>query len=59
MTSEIPLVGELSAVYARISGLVLSEESVATTLRLVTSLAKDTIPGTVGAGAYRHGPSGC
>ncbi len=50
MTSEARLAGELTAVYARMSGLLLSEETVATTLRLVTTLAKDTIPGTVGAG---------
>lgn len=50
MTSEARLAGELTAVFARMSGLLLSEETVATTLRLITTLAKDTIPGTVGAG---------
>lgn len=41
---------ELSAVFARMSGLLLSHETVATALGLVTSLAKDTIPGSVGSG---------
>ena len=50
MPADLPLADELSAVFARMSGLLLSEETVATALRLVTSLATDTIPGTVGAG---------
>ena len=41
---------ELSAVFARMSGLLLSEETVATALSLVGSLALDTVPGAVGAG---------
>ena len=47
---ELPLAEELSAVFARMSGLLLSQETVATALGLVTSLAKDTIPGSVGSG---------
>src|SRR4051794_24970297 len=50
MPADLPLAAELSAVYARMSGLLLSEETVNTALRLVTSLAADTIPGTAGAG---------
>lgn len=50
MAEELPLADELATVYARMSGLLLSEETVQTALRLVTSLAKDTIPGTVGSG---------
>jgi GAF domain-containing protein len=50
MNQDLPLAGELSAVFARMSGLLLSEETVSTALRLVTSLAKDTIPATLGAG---------
>lgn len=49
-STNLPLADELSAVFARMSGLLLSEETVATALRLVTALAKDTIPGTIGAG---------
>jgi GAF domain-containing protein len=47
---ELPLADELSAVFARMSGLLLSEETVATALGLVSSLALDTVPGAVGAG---------
>ena len=50
MAEDLPLADELATVYARMSGLLLSEETVQTALRLVTSLAKDTIPGTVGSG---------
>jgi GAF domain-containing protein len=41
---------ELSQVYARMSGLLLSEETVQTAVDLVTSLALETIDGAVGAG---------
>jgi GAF domain-containing protein len=47
---DLPLADELSAVFARMSGLLLSEETVATALGLVSSLALDTVPGAVGAG---------
>jgi GAF domain-containing protein len=40
----------LAAVYARMSGVLLSEGTVATALGLVTSLATDTITGSVSAG---------
>jgi GAF domain-containing protein len=46
----LPLAEELSAVFARMSGLLLSEEAVGTAVRLITALATDAIPGTVGAG---------
>ena len=41
---------ELFTVFARMSGFLLSEETVHSALELVTSLATETIPGTVGAG---------
>ena len=47
---DLPLADELSAVSARVAGLLLSEETVATALGLVSSLALDTVPGAVGAG---------
>jgi GAF domain-containing protein len=47
---DLPLADELSAVSARVSGLLLSEETVATALGLVSSMALDTVPGAVGAG---------
>lgn len=50
MSELMPLAEELSQVYARISGLLLSEETVQTALDLVTSQAVDTISGAVGAG---------
>jgi GAF domain-containing protein len=50
MSQDLPLAGELAAVFVRMSGLLLSHETVDTALNLVTSLAKETIPGTAGAG---------
>lgn len=50
MTQQLPLADELSVVFARMSGLLLSQETVGSALRLVTSLATDTIAGTAGAG---------
>jgi GAF domain-containing protein len=47
---EVPLTEELSAVYARMSGLLLSHETVQTALGLVTALAIETVPGSAGAG---------
>ncbi len=47
---DLPLADELSAVTARVAGLLLSEETVTTALGLVSSLALDTVPGAVGAG---------
>ncbi len=50
MTSQLPLADELAAVFARMSGLLLSTETVKTALTFVTALAKEVVPGTVGAG---------
>jgi GAF domain-containing protein len=47
---HLPLADELAAVFARMSGLLLSRETVETSLGLVSSLALDTVPGAVGAG---------
>jgi GAF domain-containing protein len=41
---------ELAAVYARMSGLLLSQETVGTALRLITALATETLPHVVGSG---------
>jgi serine/threonine protein phosphatase PrpC len=46
----LPLAEELSVVYARMSGLLLSEETVTTAVGLVTAPATESIPGVVGAG---------
>jgi GAF domain-containing protein len=47
---EASTAGELFTVFARISGLLLSRETVSKALELVTCLAAETIPATVGAG---------
>jgi GAF domain-containing protein len=47
---SIPLTDELAGVFARMSGLILSEETVETSLHLLSGLARETVPGAVGAG---------
>ncbi len=42
-TPPLPLTDELAGVFARMSGLLLSEETVATALGLVSSLARETV----------------
>jgi GAF domain-containing protein len=48
--SQLPLAEELAAVYARMSGLLLSRETVETVLGLITALALETVGGADGAG---------
>jgi GAF domain-containing protein len=50
MTTARPRADELVVVYARMSGLLLSEETVGSALRLVTSLAVEVSPGAAGSG---------
>ncbi|GGM88210.1 transcriptional regulator [Lentzea pudingi] len=50
MDHDLPLADELAAVSARMSGLLLSRETVHTALSLVTSLAGEALPGAAGAG---------
>jgi GAF domain-containing protein len=50
MSDQMPLGEELGRVYARMSGLLLSEETVDTALDIITSLALDTVEGAVAAG---------
>jgi GAF domain-containing protein len=50
MNTTLPLADELAAVFARMSGLLLSTETVRTALELITALAKEAVPGTDGAG---------
>ncbi|MEX5720351.1 GAF and ANTAR domain-containing protein [Geodermatophilus maliterrae] len=47
---SLPLADELSVVFARMSGLLLSEETVATAVGLLSSLTQETVRGAVGAG---------
>lgn len=50
MSESIPAAGELTTVFARMSGLLLSEETLSSALRLVTSLARETLPAALGSG---------
>ncbi|MGY1697799.1 GAF domain-containing protein [Geodermatophilus sp. SYSU D00814] len=58
LTRSLPLADELSVVSARVSGLLLSEETVATALGLVSSLLLETVPAAVGAGVTIVDPAG-
>jgi GAF domain-containing protein len=49
---------ELATVFAQMSGLLMSAETADCAVRLVTSLAAETLPGAVGAGVSRAGDSG-
>jgi hypothetical protein len=49
---------ELTGVYARMSGLLLAEETVETVLRMLTGLLLDTVPAAVGAGVSLIGTDG-
>jgi GAF domain-containing protein len=49
-SATLPLTDELAAVFARMTGLLLSEETVAAALGLLSSLAQETVPGSSGAG---------
>jgi GAF domain-containing protein len=41
---------ELAAVHARLSGILLTEQTMQTALQTITSLARDTLAGSVGSG---------
>jgi GAF domain-containing protein len=47
---SVPLSDELAGVFARMSGLLLSAETVETSLSVLSSLAHETVPGSAGAG---------
>ena len=47
---HLPLADELSVVFARMSGLLLSQETVETSLQLVGALALETVPRASGVG---------
>lgn len=49
MTADLPL-DELSTTFARIQGLLLTEDTVSKAVDLLADAAKESIPGTVGAG---------
>lgn len=50
MSVELPLADEITAVFARASRLLLTEETVAHALRLITDAATMAVPGAKGAG---------
>lgn len=47
---KLPLSDELAAVSARMSGVLLTHETVETALGLLSALAQETVPGSTGAG---------
>jgi GAF domain-containing protein len=47
---SLPLTDELAGVFARMSGLLLTEETVETALGVLSSLAQEAVPGSSGAG---------
>jgi GAF domain-containing protein len=47
---HLPLTDELAGVFARMSGLLLTDETVETALGLLSSLAQETVAGSSGAG---------
>lgn len=47
---DLPLADELAGIFARMSGLLLSEETVETALGVLSSLAQETVPRSTGAG---------
>lgn len=48
--TDLPLAEELAGVYGRMSGVLLSEETVTSALHIAATLALETLPSTVGAG---------
>ena len=50
MDTDLPQADELAAVFARMSGLLLSSETVATALELITTLARETVRESAGSG---------
>jgi GAF domain-containing protein len=58
MGVELPLADEITAVFARASALLLTEETVAHALRLITDAATAAIPGAMGAGVSLINSSG-
>ncbi|MCV7421284.1 GAF and ANTAR domain-containing protein [Mycobacterium yunnanensis] len=50
MSSNRTVGDELAAVHARLAGILLTEQTVHSALQLIISLARDTLPGSVGAG---------
>lgn len=58
MSVELPLADEITAVFARASRLLLTEDTVSHALRLITDAATAAIPGAIGAGVSLINGSG-
>jgi GAF domain-containing protein len=58
MNTDLPLAEELTAVFARASRMLLTEETVAHALHLITDAAVAAVPGTTGAGVSLMNASG-
>lgn len=53
MSVDLPLADEITAVFARATLLLLTEDTVSHALRLITDAATAAIPGAIGAGVWR------
>lgn len=58
MTAQLPLADELAAVAARASRFLLDEDTVGTALSLITSTARESVPGASGSGVTLIDPMG-
>ncbi|MEU4673476.1 GAF and ANTAR domain-containing protein [Amycolatopsis sp. NPDC023774] len=58
MEPELPLADELAAVFARLSGLLLTAETVQSLLKLITAAAREVFPSALGAGVTTAGDQG-
>jgi GAF domain-containing protein len=58
MSVELPLADEITAVFARATKLLLTEDTVSHALRLITDAATAAIPGAIGAGVSLINGSG-
>ena len=58
MTVDPAAADELAAIFARVSGLLLTEQTVDTALHTITALAVDTIAGSAGSGVTLTNPRG-
>ncbi|MEW2502464.1 GAF and ANTAR domain-containing protein [Amycolatopsis sp. NPDC047767] len=58
MEPELPLADELAAVFARLSGLLLTAETVRSLLKLIIAAAREVFPSALGAGVTAAGDQG-
>ncbi|MEV4603939.1 GAF and ANTAR domain-containing protein [Amycolatopsis sp. NPDC049253] len=58
MEPELPLADELAAVFARLSGLLLTTETVQSLLKLITAAAREVVSSALGAGVTAAGVQG-